>query len=101
MDYATTPKEVFETGKLFVFDYVPNLKIVGGGHGLNEEDRGTLEELVEGSDFVAVENDRFRKKSRGNFNVLWFPFLKGYYPSVNTFFVTNPLDVFYCICKVY
>ena len=67
MDIATR-----YSGELLVFDYKPKLKIVGTYHALNREDERTLEQLIEDSDFVAVEYNIHML--RGSIGI--FPFFK-------------------------
>lgn len=47
-------------GEHLVFEYRPNLTIFGGYHSLNDSDRQTLNQLVQESDFVAIESDKRR-----------------------------------------
>lgn len=48
------------TRELLIFDLAPKLTVVGGFHALNDEDKLILEQLVDRSDFVALESDQFR-----------------------------------------
>jgi len=45
---------------LLIFDYAPKLKIAGTFHSLSDSDKQTLEKMIDESDFVAVEYDKYR-----------------------------------------
>ena len=57
--------------ELLIFNYAPNLKVVGTFHSLNDQDKRTLEHLVDESDFVALEWDEFRSNANGRFFLLY------------------------------
>lgn len=58
---------VEKLGELLVFDYAPNLKIVGCFHALSNRDKVDLEHLIEKSEFVAIESDEIRMRKGAKF----------------------------------
>lgn len=84
-----------ERGKLLVHEATPKFKIVGTYHSLTDEDKVTLESLIEESDFVSLEWD---KESKKNSNLIHFDIdkEKRYDPCSNTLYV-NKLNYFFLI----
>jgi len=76
-----------------VFDYTPNLRIVGTYHALNERDKAMLTELVEQSDFVALEYDKWRLAGKDE-NLIPHFWKRGYNPQEGVFYV-SPFDFIY------
>jgi len=81
----------FKLGKLLVFDYVPNLKVVGTYHGLNHQDEEVLENLVQESDFVALEYDDTRMSNGCKTNLCPRINKRGYNPEKYELYI-SPLD---------
>jgi len=52
----TSPIKQISRGELVVFDYAPNLTIVGAHHCIDDRDKEELTDLVMGADFVAIES---------------------------------------------
>jgi hypothetical protein len=53
-------KEILD--RMRVVEYAPNLRIAGTLHSLTVEEKTTLEKLIDESDFVAVEWDKYRRR---------------------------------------
>lgn len=79
---------------LLVFNYTPNLTVVGTHHALNGDDRRTLELLVDQSDFVALEDDDVRRKTNNTVNVRYSFTRRGYSPENGCLYV-GYLDGYY------
>lgn len=55
---------------LLIFNYAPNLRVVGGFHALDEEDKSILEALIDECDFVALETDEVHIKNNMNLTII-------------------------------
>ena len=88
----TNAVELFETPSgLLIFDYTPNLTIVGTTHAVSPDIKRDLDEIISESDFVAVEYDDLRRRKRGVAQyTLWFH-TSGYNPETHRLYV-NLLD---------
>ncbi len=78
-------------GDLLIFDYAPNLKIVGTHHALRASDKRILEDLITESDFTALEWDEFRSKNQEAF-ICTSKEKRGYCEEEKTFYASK-LDV--------
>jgi hypothetical protein len=83
-------------GELLIFEYSPKLVIVGTYHSLCEEDKRTLDGLIEENDFVALELDEHRVANNYGVKVMMelFPKKRGYDTDDGSFHY-NPVDAAY------
>lgn len=85
--------------ELLIFDYAPNLKIVGAFHALNAQDKQDLERLITESDFVALENDEHRRlNNNGSPDIaLSIPYSPTHWDEKSQRLVTNIFDLSYLV----
>ncbi len=80
--------------ELIIFDFAPKLKVVGGYHALNDDDRKILDGVVGESDFVALEYDHTRKDNQSRFEVEVDPHQESVLCQGNTIYA-NPENAAY------
>ncbi|GAG49109.1 unnamed protein product, partial [marine sediment metagenome] len=81
--------DLYHNGELLVFDYAPNLKIVGTYHGAKSKHHiKVLEELIDESDFVALEYDKYRLE-KGDIHIKADRNKRGYSEEEHVFYVSN------------
>ncbi|MBI4163261.1 MAG: hypothetical protein HY512_00230 [Candidatus Aenigmarchaeota archaeon] len=78
---------------LLIFDYAPNLTIVGTYHALNDADKVAIKEIISESDFVALEFDEWRL-ARQEGNIIPHLTRRGYSRKEASFY-TSFLDCVY------
>ncbi len=82
--------------ELLIFDYAPNLKIVGAFHALNAQDKQDLERLITESDFVALESDEHRTLNNNKVTiVLSIPYSPTHWDEKSQRMITNIFDLAY------
>lgn len=82
--------------ELLIFNYAPNLKVVGGFHALNDEDKITLETLIDAADFVALEADEVRINNSMTLKITSSSTKIGWDAQVQKYYV-NPIDSVFLI----
>lgn len=71
----------------FVFDYVPNLTVVGTSHRMDNQERDLLNSLIDEAEFVAVESDEYRIKNNNNIKIRTSKNKRGFVPERNELYL--------------
>jgi hypothetical protein len=75
------------SGELLVFDYAPRLRVAGTFHSLTEQDKESLEAMINESDFVALEWDEIRHQNQGVFEFSTHSTKRGYDKEKEIFYI--------------